>query len=151
MDYAAAVNAEIRDLKAAGADVIQLDEPWLQARAEEARRLALPAIDRALEGIPGPTALHLCFGYAYVARDKPNGYAFLPELTESKVEQISIEAAQPNLDLTTPRRPRRQDRDLRRDQYGRPRAGDAGNRRRPHPSPLAHLPRERLIPAPIAA
>jgi 5-methyltetrahydropteroyltriglutamate--homocysteine methyltransferase len=71
MDYAAAVNAEIRDLKAA-ADVIQLAEPWLQARAEEARRLAIPAIDRALDGIPGPTALHLCFGYAYVARDKPN-------------------------------------------------------------------------------
>ena len=67
MDYAAAVNAELRDLKAAGADVIQLDEPWLQARAEEARRLALPAIDRALDSIPGPTALHLCFGYAYVA------------------------------------------------------------------------------------
>src|SRR6266853_1911252 len=80
MDYAAAVNAEIRDLKAAGADVIQLDEPWVQARPEEARRLALPAIDRALEGIPGPTALHLCFGYAYVARDKPSGYSFLPEL-----------------------------------------------------------------------
>jgi len=99
MDYAAAVNAEIRDLKAAGADVIQLDEPWLQARAEEARRLALPAIDRALEGIPGPTALHLCFGYAYVARDKPNGYAFLSELTATVVNQISIEAAQPNLDL----------------------------------------------------
>src|ERR1700730_5371947 len=77
MDYGAAVNGEIRDLKAAGADVIQLDEPWLQARAEEARRLALPAIERALEGIPGATALHLCFGYAYVARDKPNGYAFL--------------------------------------------------------------------------
>jgi 5-methyltetrahydropteroyltriglutamate--homocysteine methyltransferase len=101
MDYAAAVNAELRDLKAAGADVIQLDEPWLQARSEEARRLALPAIDRALDGIPGPTALHLCFGYAYVARDKPNVYAFLPELTASKVEQISIEAAQPNLDLRT--------------------------------------------------
>jgi len=101
MDYAAAVNAEIRDLKAAGADVIQLDEPWLQARAEEARRLALPAIDKALDGISGPTALHLCFGYAYVARDKPNVYAFLPELTASKVEQISIEAAQPNLDLKT--------------------------------------------------
>src|ERR671923_1037679 len=63
MDYAAAVNAELRDLKAAGADVIQLDEPWVQARPDEARRLALPAIDRALEGIPGPTALHLCFGY----------------------------------------------------------------------------------------
>jgi len=62
----AAVNAEVHDLKAAGADVIQLDEPWLQARPEEARRLALPAIDRALEGIPGPTALRLCFGYAMV-------------------------------------------------------------------------------------
>src|SRR5438128_3407616 len=99
MDYAAAVNAELRDLKAAGADVIQLDEPWLQARPEEARRLALPAIDRAFDGIPGPTALHLCFGYAYVARDKPNGYAFLSELTGTAVDQISIEAAQPNLDL----------------------------------------------------
>jgi 5-methyltetrahydropteroyltriglutamate--homocysteine methyltransferase len=99
MDYAAAVNAEIRDLKAAGADVIQLDEPWLQARAEEARRLALPAIDRALDGIPEPTALHLCFGYAYVARDKPNRYSFLSELTATRIGQISIEAAQPRLDL----------------------------------------------------
>jgi 5-methyltetrahydropteroyltriglutamate--homocysteine methyltransferase len=101
MDCAVAVNAELRDLKAAGADVIQLDEPWLQARAEEARRLALPAIDLALDRISGPTALQLCFGYAYVARDKPNRYAFLPELTASKVEEISIEAAQPNLDLAT--------------------------------------------------
>ena len=101
MDYAAAVNAEIRDLKAAGADVIQLDEPWVQARPEEARRLALPAIDRALEGISGPTALHLCFGYAYVARNKPSGYSFLPELTGTVAEQISIEAAQPKLDLAT--------------------------------------------------
>jgi 5-methyltetrahydropteroyltriglutamate--homocysteine methyltransferase len=99
MDYAAAVNAELRDLKAAGADVIQLDEPWLEARAEEARRLALPAIDRALDGIPGPTALHLCFGYAYVARDKPNRYSFLSELTATRVGQVSIEAAQPGLDL----------------------------------------------------
>jgi 5-methyltetrahydropteroyltriglutamate--homocysteine methyltransferase len=96
MDYAAAVNAELRDLKAAGADVVQLHEPWLQARAEETRRLALPAIDRALEGIPGPTALHLCFGYAYVARDKPNVYAFQPELTASKIEQISIEPPSTN-------------------------------------------------------
>src|ERR1700738_4902090 len=101
MDYAAAVNAEIRDLKAAGADVIQLDEPWLQARAEEARQLPPPGVDRALDGIPGPTALHLCFGYAYVARDKPNSYAFLSELTATRVGQISIEAAQPNLDLAT--------------------------------------------------
>jgi 5-methyltetrahydropteroyltriglutamate--homocysteine methyltransferase len=99
MDYAAAVNAELRDLKAAGADVIQLDEPWLQARPEEARRLALPAIERALDGIAGPTALHLCFGYAYVSRDKPNRYSFLSELTGTRVDQISIEAAQPNLDL----------------------------------------------------
>ncbi len=99
MDYAAAVNAELRELKAAGADVIQLDEPWLQARPEEARRLALPAINRALDGIPGPTALHLCFGYAYVSRDKPNGYSFLSELTGTVATQISIEAAQPNLDL----------------------------------------------------
>jgi 5-methyltetrahydropteroyltriglutamate--homocysteine methyltransferase len=100
MDYATAVNAELRDLKAAGADVIQLDEPWLQARPEEARQLALPAIDRAFDGISGPKALHLCFGYAYVARDKPNAYAFLSELTATVVDQISIEAAQPGLDLS---------------------------------------------------
>jgi 5-methyltetrahydropteroyltriglutamate--homocysteine methyltransferase len=134
MDYAAAVNAEIRDLKATGADVIQLDEPWLQARAEEARRLAIPAIDRALDGIPGRTALHLCFGYAYVARDKPNVYAFLPELAGSKVEQISIEAAQPNLHLAT--LGGLGDKTVIFgviDQYGRPRTGNAGDRRRPHP------------------
>ncbi len=101
MDYAAAVNAELRDLKAAGADVIQLDEPWVQARPEEARRLALPAIDRAFAGIPGPTALHLCFGYAYVASNKPSGYSFLPELVGTVAGQISIEAAQPDLDLAT--------------------------------------------------
>jgi len=148
MDYAAAVNEEVRDLKAAGADVIQLDEPWLQARAEEARRLALPAIDRALEGIPGPTALHLCFGYAYVARDKPNGYAFLSELTATGVRQISIEAAQPNLDLDN--------LDALGDKtviFGVISMGD------PEPetpdtvaarirAALAHLPPERLIPAP---
>ena len=148
MDYAAAVNEEVRDLKAAGADVIQLDEPWLQARAEEARRLALPAIHRALEGISGPTALHLCFGYAYVAGDKPNGYAFLSELTATRVGQISIEAAQPNLDLAT--------LDGLGDKtviFGVISMGD------PEPetpdtvavrirAALAHLPPERLIPAP---
>jgi 5-methyltetrahydropteroyltriglutamate--homocysteine methyltransferase len=74
---------------------------WRQPAPEKARRLALPAIDAALDGISGPTALHLCFGYAYVARDKPHVYAFLRELTGSKVDQISIEAAYPNLDLTT--------------------------------------------------
>ena len=98
MDYAAAVNEELKALKAAGADIVQLDEPWLQARPEEARRLALPAIERALDGVAGPTALHLCFGYAYVAKNKPSGYSFLPELAGTSVDQISIEAAQPNLD-----------------------------------------------------
>ena len=97
--YAAAVNHEARDLKAAGADVIQLDEPYLQARPDKAKRYGVKAINRALEGIAGPTALHLCFGYAYVSRDKPNGYSFLCELTGTVATQISIEAAQPNLDL----------------------------------------------------
>jgi 5-methyltetrahydropteroyltriglutamate--homocysteine methyltransferase len=112
--------------------VIQLDEPWVQARPEEARRLALPAIDRALEGIRGPTALHLCFGYAYVARDKPNVYAFLPELAASKVEQISIEAAQPNLDLGT--LDGLGDKTVIFGVISIPSAaGDPGNRRRAHP------------------
>jgi len=95
---AAALNAEIRDLFAAGADVVQLDEPFLQARPEEARRFAVPAIDRAVDGVGGTTALHLCFGYAARVKEKPSGYSFLPELAASKVEQISIEAAQPKLD-----------------------------------------------------
>ncbi len=99
MDLATAVNQEARELKAAGADVIQLDEPWLRMDPEGAKRYAVSAIDRALEGIPGPTVVHLCFGYAQLVKDKPGRYAFLPELTGSKVEQISIEAAQPNLDL----------------------------------------------------
>ena len=80
MDLAAAVNEEVRDLIAAGADVVQIDEPWLQARAEKAREFALPAIDRALEGVTGTTALHTCFGYAAVVHDKPPGYPFLAEL-----------------------------------------------------------------------
>jgi 5-methyltetrahydropteroyltriglutamate--homocysteine methyltransferase len=100
MDFAAAVNAEARDLEAAGADVIQLDEPWLRNDPEAARRFAVPAINRALAGLTVPTALHLCFGYAAVVRgDKPAGYAFLPQLAETTAAQISIEAAQPKLDL----------------------------------------------------
>src|SRR5215467_5471999 len=97
--YAAAVNAEARDLKAAGADVIQIDEPYLQARPQKAMQYGVKAINRALEGIPGPTALHLCFGYAHVVHERPSAYSFLPQLAESAVDQISIEAAQPNLDL----------------------------------------------------
>ena len=99
--YAEAVHEEVRDLFAAGADVVQLDEPWLQARAQEARRYGIKAINRALGGVAGTTALHLCFGYAALVKDKPSsGYSFLAELDESAADQISIEAAQPKLDLS---------------------------------------------------
>ena len=100
MDYAAAVNAEAHDLVNAGADVIQLDEPWLRNDPDAARRIAVKAINRALEGIKVPTVVHLCFGYAAVVPGaKPVGYSFLPELADTTAEQISIEAAQPKLDL----------------------------------------------------
>lgn len=100
MDYAEAVNAEAHDLQAAGADVIQLDEPWLRNDPEAAGRYAVPAINRALAGLTVPTALHLCFGYAAVVKhQKPTGYSFLPQLAGTIAEQISIEAAQPKLDL----------------------------------------------------
>ena len=98
MAYAEVVNAEIRDLKAAGADLVQIDEPYLQANPEEAEEYGVAAIDRALEGIEGPTAVHLCFGYAYVVKDKPSGYSFLPQLNRCRADAISIEAAQPGLD-----------------------------------------------------
>jgi 5-methyltetrahydropteroyltriglutamate--homocysteine methyltransferase len=100
MDYADAVNAEARDLKAAGVDFIQLDEPYLQAHPDEARRFGVEAIDRALAGVEGPTIVHMCFGYAYVVKDKPDGYSFLPELDHCHAAQVSIEAAQPRLDLS---------------------------------------------------
>jgi 5-methyltetrahydropteroyltriglutamate--homocysteine methyltransferase len=97
--FAAAVNDELRDLKAAGADVVQIDEPWLQARPERAARYGVKAINRALQGIPGTTVVHLCFGYAAAVKDKPTGYSFLPQLDATSASQISIEAAQPRLDL----------------------------------------------------
>ena len=98
--YAEAVNEEVHDLFAAGADVVQLDEPWLQARADSARRYGVEAVNRALAGVRGTTALHLCFGYAALVKDKPSsGYSFLSELESSAASQISIEAAQPKLDL----------------------------------------------------
>src|SRR5262249_30081959 len=101
MDYAAAVNAEARDLERAGADIIQLDEPWLRNDPEAAKRVAVKAINRALEGLAVPTIVHLCFGYAALApgESKPVGYSFLPQLADSVAQQISIEAAQPKLDL----------------------------------------------------
>ncbi|BDG71954.1 uroporphyrinogen decarboxylase family protein [Roseomonas fluvialis] len=99
MAYAEVVAEEARDLVAAGADVIQLDEPWLQARPEQAKRYGVKAINRALEGVGGTTVVHLCFGYAALVSDKPSGYSFLPQLADSTAVQISIEAAQPKLDL----------------------------------------------------
>ena len=98
--YAAAVNDEAHDLKSAGADVVQIDEPYLQARPESARSYGLAAIDRALEGVDGETALHICFGYGHIVHDKPAGYSFLAELNDCSVRQISIETAQPGLDLS---------------------------------------------------
>jgi 5-methyltetrahydropteroyltriglutamate--homocysteine methyltransferase len=99
LDYAAAVNAEIKDLFAAGADIVQIDEPWMQQHPDKARAFGLKALDRALQGVTGTVAIHLCFGYANVVPDKPSHYSFLAELEGSKVSQVSIETAQPNLDL----------------------------------------------------
>jgi 5-methyltetrahydropteroyltriglutamate--homocysteine methyltransferase len=96
--YADAVNAEVRDLFAAGADIVQLDEPYLQARPEPARAYGLKALNRALAGVVGTTAVHLCFGYAAIIHERPSGYSFLPELADCSCDQISIETAQSNLD-----------------------------------------------------
>jgi len=96
--YAEAVNEELRDLKAAGADVVQIDEPYLQARPEPAREYAVEAINRALDGIEGETVLHTCFGYAHIVHDRPSGYPFLGELNGCAATHLSLEAAQPNLD-----------------------------------------------------
>jgi 5-methyltetrahydropteroyltriglutamate--homocysteine methyltransferase len=148
MDYAIALNEEAHDLKRAGADVIQFDEPWLQAFPERAKQYAIPAINRALQGIAGTTIVHLCFGYAAMVADKPSGYSFLPQLSDSIAQQISIEAAQPSLDLGVLRELGNKTvllgvLDLGSAEVetadivaGRIRAG------------LRHLPPERLVPAP---
>jgi 5-methyltetrahydropteroyltriglutamate--homocysteine methyltransferase len=98
-DYAIAVNAEVRGLFAAGADIVQLDEPWLQARPEAARAYGVDVLNAALDGITGTTAVHLCFGYASIVHERPEGYSFLPELAACSCDQISIETAQSGLDL----------------------------------------------------
>jgi 5-methyltetrahydropteroyltriglutamate--homocysteine methyltransferase len=98
LGYAAAVNEEIKDLFAAGADVVQIDEPYMQARPDAAREYGLQAIERALDGVSGTTALHICFGYAAIIHDRPSGYSFLPELAATSLDQISIETAQSKLD-----------------------------------------------------
>jgi 5-methyltetrahydropteroyltriglutamate--homocysteine methyltransferase len=97
--YAAAVNAEIKDLFAAGADVVQIDEPYMQARPDAARAYGLAALNAALDGVTGTTAVHICFGYAAIIHERPEGYSFLPELAGSPVRQVSIETAQSGLDL----------------------------------------------------
>jgi 5-methyltetrahydropteroyltriglutamate--homocysteine methyltransferase len=99
MDLAAAVNEELRELKATGVDVVQIDEPWVRAAPDKAARYGIAAINRALDGIPGPTIVHICLGYGHLVRNKPSGYAFLPQLADSVAAQISVEAAQPRLDL----------------------------------------------------
>jgi 5-methyltetrahydropteroyltriglutamate--homocysteine methyltransferase len=98
LDYAAAVNAEIKDLFAAGADIVQIDEPYMQARPDKARQFGLAAFNAALDGVKGTTAVHICFGYAAVIHARPSGYSFLPELANSPVDQVSIETAQSKLD-----------------------------------------------------
>lgn len=98
LDYAVAVNAEIRDLFASGADIVQIDEPYMQARPDAAREYGLEAVNAALAGITGQTALHICFGYAAIIHERPSGYSFLPELSGSPMKQVSLETAQSNLD-----------------------------------------------------
>src|SRR4029078_13130468 len=97
--YAAAVNAEIKDLHAAGADLVQIDEPYMQARPDAAREYGLAALQTALEGGTGTTAVHICFGYAAIIHERPEGYSFLPELASCSADQVSIETAQSGLDL----------------------------------------------------
>ena len=98
LDYAAAVNAEIKGLFAAGADIVQIDEPYMQARPEKARKYGLRGIEAALDGVNGTTAIHICFGYAAIIHMRPQSYSFLSELARSPVQQVSIETAQSNLD-----------------------------------------------------
>lgn len=100
LDYAVAINEEIRDLFKAGADIVQLDEPYMQARPDAARKYGVKALERALQGIDGTTALHICFGYAAIIHERPEGYNFLPELADTAVDQISIETAQSKLDCS---------------------------------------------------
>jgi 5-methyltetrahydropteroyltriglutamate--homocysteine methyltransferase len=100
VDYAAAVNEEIKDLFAAGADIVQIDEPYMQARPEKARQYGLLALARALDGVTGTTAVHICFGYAAIIHDRPEGYSFLPELAGAAIDQVSIETAQSQLDTS---------------------------------------------------
>ena len=114
LDYAAAVNEEIRDLFAHGADIVQIDEPYMQARPDEARAYGLKALNRALEGVTGTVAVHICFGYAAIIHERPSGYSFLPELAQCSCAQVSIETAQSNLDCSVLAQAERQEDPARR-------------------------------------
>jgi 5-methyltetrahydropteroyltriglutamate--homocysteine methyltransferase len=149
MDLAAAVNAEALDLKKAGADIIQIDEPWLETAPDVAARYAIKAIDRALAGVPGPTVLHVCFGYAQLVHDKSRGrYAFLEPLADSTVDQISIEAAQPKLDLGVLQSISRQTIILGVLDLGDPAVESAEEVAKRIRRGLEHVSADRLIPAP---
>jgi 5-methyltetrahydropteroyltriglutamate--homocysteine methyltransferase len=149
MDFAAAVNAEAHDLKRAGADVIQIDEPWIETAPDVAARYALRAIDRAFAGVPGPRALHMCFGYAQLVHDKSRGrYAFLEPLADSSADHISIEAAQPSLDLGVLKAITRQTVILGVLDLGDPAIETPEQVAARIRKGLEHVPAERLIPAP---
>jgi 5-methyltetrahydropteroyltriglutamate--homocysteine methyltransferase len=149
MDYAIAVNEELRDLKASGVDVVQLDEPWVRTDPEKALRYGLPAINRALQGIEGPTVVHICFGYAAVVKQqKPSGYSFLPQLADTIAQQISIEAAQPKLDLGVLRELSGKQVMLGVLDLGDPAVETAEAVAARIQAALRYLPVERLIPAP---
>jgi 5-methyltetrahydropteroyltriglutamate--homocysteine methyltransferase len=149
MDFAAAVNEEAHDLKRAGADVIQIDEPWIETAPDVAARYALRAIDRAFAGVPGTKALHMCFGYAQMVHDKSRGrYAFLEPLADSAADQISIEAAQPSLDLSVLRAITRQTVILGVLDLGNPAVETPQEVAARIRKGLEHVPAERLIPAP---
>ena len=132
MDYAAAVNEEIKDLFAAGADVVQIDEPYMQARPEKARQYGLKALNRALDGVTGTTAVHICFGYAAIIHERPSGYSFLPELTQCSCRQVSVETAQSHLDCSALLGARRQAGDGRLHRSRRSRGRVGGDDRRAH-------------------
>jgi 5-methyltetrahydropteroyltriglutamate--homocysteine methyltransferase len=148
LDYAAAVNEEINDLFAAGADIVQIDEPYMQARPEKARQYGLKGLDRALAGVTGTTAIHICFGYAAIIHVRPPGYSFLPELEGAAVRQVSIETAQSGLDCAVlTRLPSKTIilgvLDLSDMAVERPETVAARIRRA-----LAHVPPERIVVAP---
>jgi 5-methyltetrahydropteroyltriglutamate--homocysteine methyltransferase len=149
MAYAAVVNEELRDIKAAGADFVQLDEPYLQAWPDRAREYGVAVIDRALEGIAGPTVVHLCFGYAHTVRDKkPSGYSYLPELERCRATHISIEAAQPRLDCAILSALPSKTIVLGVLDLGDPAVETPEAVAQRLRAALAHVPPERLVPAP---